>query len=46
MKNKKADWGFAKIVTMVILLVLLIWVLLWYGGLGEEMIKMINSVFG
>lgn len=46
MKNKKADWTFAHIVTLVILIALLIWVILWYGGLRDEMINLINSFFG
>jgi len=43
--NKKADFTFGKIVGILILLMLLLWVLFWYGGLRETIIAMLSQVF-
>lgn len=43
--NKKADFTFAQLAMILILLVLLVWVFFWYTGLGEDMVAMIHDFF-
>lgn len=43
--NKKADFTFAKITGFLLLLILLAWIIFWYGGLRESIISMLNSLF-
>lgn len=43
--NKKGDFTFGKIIAIVLLLMLLLWVIFWYGGLRENIIAMLNQVF-
>jgi len=43
--NKKADFTFGKIVGILLILMLLLWVIFWYGGLREIMINMLSQIF-
>ena len=43
--NKKADFTFGKIVAILVLLMLLLWVLFWYGGLRETIMEMLGQIF-
>tara|TARA_B100000315_G_scaffold249133_1_gene279913 strand:+ start:791 stop:940 length:150 start_codon:yes stop_codon:yes gene_type:complete len=47
-KNKKSQAGimpFGHIVKWIILFALLLFVLFWFSGLGDKMIKIVKSLF-
>jgi len=45
--NKKAiEWTMSKVATIILLLILVVWVIFWYSGLGRKMVEIITSIFG
>jgi len=43
--NKRADFTFARLLGILLLLILLVWIIIWYSGLRGSIYDLLNPFF-
>lgn len=46
MDKKAMEFTYTQIIVMIILLIFLIWAIIWFTGLREKIIEILNNIFG